>query len=117
MTALFYGDLSSKREDESTVVKLDKKSDFTSDITNSIALVYEMSSKSVPQLLQKQPKALIVEYSRSDLAWRKLLKSIPIPTVAGVANVTKYLDSGDEVVVDCENIVVIGKMIGEKFDW
>jgi len=98
-------------------VKLDKKSDFTSDITNSIALVYEMSSKSVPQLLQKQPKALIVEYSRSDLAWRKLLKSIPIPTVAGVANVTKYLDSGDEVVVDCENIVVIGKMIGEKFDW
>lgn len=98
-------------------MKLDKKSDFTSDITNSIALVYEMSSKSVPQLLQKQPKALIVEYSRSDLAWRKLLKSIPIPTVAGVANVTKYLDSGDEVVVDCENIVVIGKMIGEKFDW
>ena len=98
-------------------MKLDKKSDFTSDITNSIALVYEMSSKSVPQLLQKQPKALIVQYSRSDLAWRKLLKSIPIPTVAGVANVTKYLDSGDEVVVDCENIVVIGKMIGEKFDW
>lgn len=98
-------------------MKLDKKSDFTSDITNSIALVYEISSKSVPQLLQKQPKALIVEYSRSDLAWRKLLKSIPIPTVAGVANVTKYLDSGDEVVVDCENIVVIGKMIGEKFDW
>ena len=98
-------------------MKLDKKSDFTSDITNSIALVYEMSSKSVPQLLQKQPKALIVEYSRSDLAWRKLLKSIPIPTVAGVANATKYLDSGDEVVVDCENIVVIGKMIGEKFDW
>ena len=98
-------------------MKLDKKSDFTSDITNSIALVYEMSSKSVPQLLQKQPKALIVEYSRSDLAWRKLLKSIPIPTVAGIANVTKYLDSGDEVVVDCENIVVIGKMIGKKFDW
>ena len=98
-------------------MKLDKKSDFTSDITNSIALVYEMSSKSVPQLLQKQPKALIVEYFRSDLAWRKLLESIPIPTVAGIANVTKYLDSGDEVVVDCENIVVIGKMIGEKFDW
>ena len=47
----------------------------------------------------------------------KLLEGIPIPTVAGVANVTKYLDSGDEVVVDCENIVVIGKMIGEKFDW
>ena len=117
MTALFYGDLSSKGKTRGTVVKLDKKSDFTSDITNSIALVYEMPSKSVPQLLQKQPKALIVEYSRSDLAWRKLLKSIPIPTVAGVANVTKYLDSGDEVVVDCENIVVIGKMIGEKFDW
>ena len=117
MTALFYGDLSSKGKTRGTVVKLDKKSDFTSDITNSIALVYEMSSKSVPQLLQKQPKALIVEYSRSDLAWRKLLKSIPIPTVAGVSNVTKYLDSGDEVVVDCENIVVIGKMIGEKFDW
>ena len=44
-------------------------------------------------------------------------EGIPIPTVAGVANATKYLDSGDEVVVDCENIVVIGKMIGEKFDW
>ena len=117
MTALFYGNLSSKGKTRGAVVKLDKKSDFTSDITNSIVLVYEMSSKSVPQLLQKQPKALIVEYSRSDLAWRKQLKSIPIPTVAGVANVTKYLDSGDEVVVDCENIVVIGKMIGEKFDW
>ena len=117
MTALFYGDLSSKGKTRGTVVKLDKKSDFTSDITNSIALVYEMSSKSVPQLLQKQPKALIVEYFRSDLAWRKLLESIPIPTVAGIANVTKYLDSGDEVVVDCENIVVIGKMIGKKFDW
>ena len=117
MTVLFYGDLSSKGKTRGTVVKLDKKSDLTSDITNSIALVYEMSSKYVPQLLQKQPKALIVEYSRIDLAWRNLLKSIPIPTVAGVANVTKYLDSGDEVVVDCENIVVIGKMIGEKFDW
>ena len=117
MTALFYGDLSSKGKTRGTVVKLDKKSDFTSDITNSIALVYEMPSKSVPLLLQKQPKALIVEYFRSDLVWRKLLESIPIPTVAGIANVTKYLDSGDEVVVDCENIVVIGKMIGKKFDW
>lgn len=117
MTALFYGNLSSKGKTRGTVVNLGKQSDFTNDITNLIALVYEISSNSLPQLLQKQPKALIVEYSRSDLAWQKLLEGIPIPTVAGVANATKYLDSGDEVVVDCENIVVIGKMIGEKFDW
>ena len=117
MTALFYGDLSSEGKVRGTVIKLDKKSDLTNHITNSIALVYEISSKSLPQLLLKRPKALIIEYSRSDLAWRKIFESIPIPTVAGVADVTKYMDSGDEVVVDCENIVVIGKMIGEKFDW
>ena len=58
---------------EGLVLNLDKKSDFTNDITNLITLVYEISSNSLPQLLQKQPKALIVEYSRSDLAWQKLL--------------------------------------------
>ena len=117
MTALFYGDLASKGKIKGLVFKLDKKNYPTSHITDSVVLVYEISRESLPHLLLHRPKALIVENSRSDLAWRRLCKSIPIPTVSGLRDINKYFDNGDEVIVDCENSVVVGKMIGEKFDW
>ena len=117
MTALFYGDLASKGKTKGLVLKLDKKNHLEDNITDSVLLVYEISPESLPRLLLNRPKALIVENSLSNVAWRKFFKSIPIPTVSGLKGINKYFDNGDEVVVDCENIVVVGKMIGEKFDW
>ena len=117
MTALFYGDLASKGKTKGLIFKLDKTNYFPNYITDSVVLVNEISQEFLPCLLLHRPKALIVENSSSDVAWQKFYKSIPIPTVSGLRGITKYFDNGDEVVVDCENLVVIGKMIGEKFDW
>ena len=95
-----------------TISEIDKKS-----LKYSIVLIYEISLASLEELQFYPPAGLIVEKLTSDSKWQKFLIETPFPTIAGIRNITSYFDTGDILILDSTNIVVVGKMIDEKFYW
>ncbi len=118
MTALFYGTLASEGKIWAPVVNLKNKSKIDKEsVKNSIILTYELSLVALEELLSHPPTGLIVERLKSDSKWQQTLTKTPFPTIAGIRNITNYFNTGDIIILDCKNIVVIGKMIDKKFNW
>ena len=118
MSALFYGSIASQGKIEGPVLPMsddcqirDKK------IKDSIVLINEISLDLIMYLVSYPPKGLIVEKTFGNTYLQKCFKEAPMPSIGGLRNITGYFKSGDIVIVDCKNTVVIGKMTKPKFFW
>ena len=118
MSALFYGSIGSYGKIEGPILPLcDDRQIRDKKIKDSIVLINEISFNLIMYLVSYPPKGLIVEKTLGNTHLQKCFKEAPMPSIGGIRNITGYFKSGDIVIIDCKNIVVIGKMTKPKFFW
>ena len=118
MSALFYGSIASHGKIEGPVLPIsDDRQIRDKKIKDSIVLIKEISLDLIMYLISYPPKGLIVEKKLGNTYLQKCFKKAPMPSIGGLRNITGYFKSGDIVIIDCKNTVVIGKMSKPKFFW